>query len=443
MISIASEQDLRDLANALPRELGIPGVVLGVSRGDSPIWLAASGMADVEGRRAMATSTPLRIGSISKTFAATAVAKLSYEERLAIDDPVVTYIPELARIRTNGHPIESLSIRHFLTHRSGILSDPPTRRWCNSPFPGIDEVLERIDLVEVVRAPGEVEKYSNLAYALLGELVARVAAVPYEDFLRDSFFAPANLIDTTFEAPAHRAHGYGLREGDAWQRRLYQELGAERPGGGMWSTAGDLLEWAQVTCGKYDSILPSPLASLLLRPSGPGRALGWSAVRSGDRVIHNHNGGIEGYVSSLAFCEADRSAAVVLTNGHSTETRRICLEILGVEDSGAVPAVETPPPSAAADSPIGSYTEGPLDCSASIVGGNEHDLELVGLLFNDASGLPVKLLPSGTDLFTLSNGRYIGEVLEIRRCGTGAVTGMAIAGSEYVRTTGQNGVEIQ
>lgn len=437
MKSIGSAEGLAAFAKSLPESLGVPGAVIGVQRRGEPAWVVATGFADVESGREMTVDTPMRIASITKTFTATAVMRLCEDDRIGLDEPLVAHLPELTGLKTNGFPLESLTIRLFLMHRAGIPSDPPTRVWMQSPFPSIDDVLRDIGLVEVVSPPGAAEKYSNLGYALLGEMVARVSGMPYERFLRQSVLDPAGVTSSTFDAPGDRAIGYGRRESGGWPRTIEQELGAERPGGGMWSTAGDLLRWARVAGGWGEETALSPATARLRVPQTAkgdaltaGRSLAWELSRPETRLAHWHDGGVEGYTSSCGFVAAEGLSAVLLTNGHGFDVSAACKRLLGISVGAAEPPPDWTPEGP--ESPVGVY-RGPADYDAWITRGSDGELCVIGPQFSNGTTAVARISHAGDDRYVIGAGRYLGESLGLQRDDRGFVVGFTVANYRHLR----------
>src|SRR5688500_15778400 len=112
-------------AASFVKENRLPGAAVGIVHEDKLVWSKGIGFADVKKKRRADPKTLYRIASITKTFTATAVMQLRDQGKLALDDPLVTYLPELAVARSTFAPIEGLTIRRLLSHESGLQSEPP------------------------------------------------------------------------------------------------------------------------------------------------------------------------------------------------------------------------------------------------------------------------------------------------------------------------------
>jgi CubicO group peptidase (beta-lactamase class C family) len=173
-----------------------------VLRGDSVLLARGYGVANVKDRTPATDSTLYAIGSVTKQFTAAAVVLLSQQGRLGLDDPISRYLPE-GKAAWSG-----VSIRHLLTHTSGIPQDDrlDSRRDYSA------SEMVRSAAQPLLFKPGELESYSSTGYALLGVIIHRVTGTSWGDFVRDQIFRPlgmrtARVTYDTGEGPL-RANGY-------------------------------------------------------------------------------------------------------------------------------------------------------------------------------------------------------------------------------------------
>jgi CubicO group peptidase (beta-lactamase class C family) len=430
--------DLDGRFRALRPALRSPGVSAGALLPGGQRWTTADGLADVEAGTAVTAATPMRIGSITKTFTATAIVLLAEHGALDLDDPAVSHLPELQRLSTNGHSLEAVTVRRLLLHRSGLVGEPPTRNWLRAPFPAISQILQQIDLAQIAIAPGSAFKYSNLGFALLGEIVSRASNDSYERFVQKQLLDLAGLASTTFETPATAALGYGGSSAAGWVRQQAMEFGGERPGGGLWSTVGDLLRWAQVAMGEVPEVLSPATAALLRDPdarpdvdAAPAHALGWQLRRPEGPLLCEHGGGTTGYTCHLAFEPSQHTAAVVLTNGHA-QPEIACLGLLGVKcpARSSLQPVSSPPVTPSSLDPVGDYL-GPLDSAACIERRADGELWLAGEMLDEPVG--ACLQPQADDRYLVGAGRFAGEMLTLDRNDDEKIVAFTVAGFRHVR----------
>ncbi|XP_028679148.2 LOW QUALITY PROTEIN: serine beta-lactamase-like protein LACTB, mitochondrial [Erpetoichthys calabaricus] len=109
----------RDLLQRLKDEVGVPGVVVGVSVNGEQVWTEGFGFADVENRVPCKPETMMRIASISKTLTVSSVAKLWEQGKLDLDAPVQKYVPEFPEKKYEGESVK-ITTRMLVSHLSGI-----------------------------------------------------------------------------------------------------------------------------------------------------------------------------------------------------------------------------------------------------------------------------------------------------------------------------------
>jgi CubicO group peptidase (beta-lactamase class C family) len=99
--------------------------------------------------------------------------QLHEQGKLSLADSVVCYVPEFNAVKSRSCPIDQITIRRLMTHRSGLVGEGSTGHWRTLEFPSIAAILDDLRRVEIVIEPDSAIKYCNLTFALLGEIVAR------------------------------------------------------------------------------------------------------------------------------------------------------------------------------------------------------------------------------------------------------------------------------
>jgi CubicO group peptidase (beta-lactamase class C family) len=182
----------------------IPGMSVAVLRGDSVLLARGYGFADLEHRVPATDSTVYAVGSLSKQFTAAAIVLLSQQGRLRLDDPITRYLPEGSAVWS------AVTIRHLLTHTSGIPEDT-TLDWRRDYS---ESELVRSAAQPLQFQPGELESYSSTGYALLGVIIHRVTGVSWGDFVREQIFRPLGMrtarVNSDTDIVPNRTGGYYL-----------------------------------------------------------------------------------------------------------------------------------------------------------------------------------------------------------------------------------------
>ena len=282
-----------ELERALARfvaENRMPGAAAAVVRGGEVAWSGQIGFADVAAKRPAGPATLYRIASITKTFTGTAVMQLRDAGRLALDQPAVTYLPELRSAANPFGPIEAVTIRRMLCHESGLAVEPPGTDWSVSRYQGSPEItLANAADLAVNVAPESQHKYSDLAYQLLGEIVTRVSGIPYPRYIEEHILDPLAMSATGFEPLAgplqdRCATGYDW-PGRTGEFLLVPEMSPVWAEGGLWSGADDLARWIafQLSAHQEPSGEPLVLAPQTLREMHRPRYLAdenWTMARA-------------------------------------------------------------------------------------------------------------------------------------------------------------------
>jgi CubicO group peptidase (beta-lactamase class C family) len=448
---IADELDAK--VAGFVKEHRLPGAAAGVVHGDDLIWSTGVGLAEIATRRAPDTSTLYRIASITKTFTGTAIMQLRDEGRLHLDDPLVTYVPELRDAATPFGPIETVTIRRMLSHESGLSGDPPGTDWSTPPvYEGrIAPNLARISEIGTRIPANTQQKYSNMAYQLLGEVVARVTGHPYVDHVRSAILEPLGMTNTYFEpvpddALARRAAGYNARwlTDELTLADLSVTIWAE---GGLWSCVEDLARWISFQLredgGPRDGA--QVLAGSTLKEMHAARYLGneewteafgitWYAIRKDSVTWVQHSGGLHGFITNICFDPKERVGAVVLLNG-GQDAADLSMALGAMARTvvlAAAPVIGAPEPTPDAyRSLLGLYLSRDLGGAFRL---EWRDAQLVFVDPGEPTWRPTLSPTDEQDVFTVDPGvRESGERVVFNRTPDGRVASVFMAADTWAR----------
>ena len=215
---------LHDILETYVSNGSVPGAVGLVARGDR-VEVQVTGSADVDGTSPMARDSIFRIASITKPITAAAVMMLIEDGRIALDDPVGQWLPELASpvvVRTPAGPVDDvvpaarpITVVDLLTFRAGYgfpsdFSLPAIQLLFNEVQKYVlhpqlaatpDEWMAALSRIPLLYQPGDAWLY-NTCSDILGVLIARVSGRPLPEFLAERLFEPLGMVDTGFEVPA-------------------------------------------------------------------------------------------------------------------------------------------------------------------------------------------------------------------------------------------------
>ncbi|HEX4954943.1 MAG TPA: serine hydrolase domain-containing protein [Thermoanaerobaculia bacterium] len=346
-----------------------PGVAIGIVWGEELVWARGFGVADLESGRPVTPETVFRLGSVSKTFTATALMQLIEAGRARLDDPLTRHLPGL----TWGSRFEgaNLTLWHLLTHTSGLPREAAFPYWTDRHFPTTEELHRGLAEQALLFEPGVDYQYSNLGLALLGEVVAALSGQSYEEAVRSRILAPLGMSSTWVELPPQGtllATGYLIRRPDGTQP-VAPETDARglTPAANLSSNVMDLARYlgAHLGAGPAERQILKPATRRemqrvqWLSPNWTsGRGLGFSVWRQGERTLVGHGGWVAGHRSQIAFDPKTRVGVIVLTNsdqGGPGDYVRRAFEVVApaIEKATAPPT----PPAPAFDAALyaGSY----------------------------------------------------------------------------------------
>jgi len=420
---------LERLVATAQSEQRIPSVSAAVFRDGDVLWRAALGSADAERGEEATPEHAYRIGSITKTFTAVCILQLRDAMVLGLDDPLRTHIPEAPPGPT---------VADALSHLSGFQREPPGEIWETMIPPTREELLGGLEDAERVLRPGEAWHYSNLAFGLLGEVVARRTEGEYEPALRARVLEPLGLARTGFEPQPPSATGYFV---DPYSDRVTVEPDPDVKGpvaamGWLWSTVDDLARWADFLATGHDGVLARETLDEMARArtmADPaawtlGWGLGLELYRRGERVFAGHGGAMPGFLAGVCIHRPERTGAAVLCNtstGADPEKLALDLAEAALDELPRAPQPWRPDGGAPAD-------------VAPMLGrwwseGNELVLSWQGarLRLEVVDGPPGRrvswLRQEGDDRWRIEEGRELGELLRVVRDDGGAPTKLYVA----------------
>jgi len=433
---------------AFVKEHRLPGAAAGVVVGDELVWSGGYGFADVAGRRAPDAHTLYRIASITKTFTGTAIMQLRDEGKLHLDDPAVAHLPELRDAISPFGPVETVTIRRLLSHESGLMGDPPDTDWTLNRYEGSPlRNLRRVGEIGTRVPPNTQQKYSNLGYQLLGEIVARGSGMPYVSYVREHILDPLGMDATSFDPlrgdlEARRAVGYQgrwmsdeLRRANPWGEDVFAE-------GGLWSCVEDLARWVEAQFledggGRTGEQI---LAGSSLKEMHGPRYLGdemwteawcisWYAKRKDDVVWIQHSGGLPGFITNVCFHRGDPPVGTIALLNGVGDADELSMALgslaLGAAATSIKPAEVPPPTPEAYRELIGLYGE--AEDEPLLFRLEWRDGALTFIDPETPEWRPTLTPADGPDRFTIDPGvRESGEPVVFHRRDDGGVSGVTI-----------------
>jgi D-alanyl-D-alanine carboxypeptidase len=295
-------------------ERDVPSMALAVVKEGIVVKVGAYGIADLERRVAAVPDTVYKIGSVSKQFIAAGIMLLVQDGRLSVNDPITRYIP------TAPAAWRPVTIRHLLTHTSGLVREPP--RFDSTRSQSDLEVITTAFRTPLQWQPGDKYDYSNLGYYALAQTITVVSGQPWDRFLQDRIFTPLNMASTRTSTNDHnRVPGYLWTDG---RHTRAEDWVALRPSGAFVSTVLDMAKWE--TALQSGRILTAASLAEMWTPArlNDGGSFpygfGWElddfppgGYTTGVRLVR-HEGTIPGFRGVIAHFPDHRLGVIALTN---------------------------------------------------------------------------------------------------------------------------------
>lgn len=416
-----TEQTSRDLHRILLERQSkhrVPAIYGAVARNGRPVWGAGVGSADLE-----RPGTPpdddsqFLIASNSKTFTAVLVMALRDEGKLDLDDTLDTFVPE------SKHP--GITVRQMLAHVSGMQREPVGDVWETLEQPDREQLVSGFSEAERVLRPHHRWHYSNLVYAMLGEVVARLEGREWFESVRTRILQPLGMNRTTVGLTGKHVNGYYVSPySDVPVPEKVMDLHAMAACGGLASTATDMATWGSFVAAPTEEVLHPDTLEEMCQPQIMADlerwqlafGLGFMLLRSGERIYVGHTGGMPGHITGLFTHRQSGTTGLALMNSTSApDPAALVVDLANhvLEHDPAEPELWLP------------GTEVPAELAGVIGRWYSEGAPFVfsvrrGRLEAKAADAPEHKPPSvfekvGADLYRTVSGRETGELLRITR----------------------------
>lgn len=311
------------------------GLAIGVANSEKIIYARAFGYSDIEKGERASLNTVFHMASLSKPFAAAAVVKLVQEGKLNLDDRLIDHIPEFTM---KGDGYTQISLRHILTHSSGIPRHVSSGDWENPSYgpKALEKNLSYIKDFELDFEPGSQYNYSNSAFDILGIVVSRASGMSFHEYVRTHILEPAGMINSFYKKPANelpagwaKGYSYGIKTTE-WNPYPYTEN--YFPSSGLKSSLLDMSQWGMLHLNKGKignvSVLNETYFDTLTGPQydtpwGDKMGLSWFLQSYLDRPIIMHTGSDTGFEAMMYVYPEDGYAIIVMANRDFARTGRL------------------------------------------------------------------------------------------------------------------------
>jgi CubicO group peptidase (beta-lactamase class C family) len=325
--------------------VGIVGSSLFLVRDGKVVAQQQVGYQDLGSRRPVDGDTIFHWASITKTFTGIAIMQLRDRKLLALDDPIVKYVPELREVHNPYGDISQVTLRHLMSHTAGFRAG--TWPWGGDedwhPFEPThwEQVVAMFPYTKLLFPPGSKYSYSNPGVIFLGKTIERLTGDDFEMYVTKNILMPLGMTRAFFDrAPyhllKHRSHSYYRSEQGLQEGRFDFDTGITTSNGGLNAPLGDMARYLAFLIGnpagaaEYDGVLARGSLEEMFTPTvraadgegGTGddvrMGLSFFVERHQGLEVIAHSGSQGGFLSHIYLHPPSRTAYVFACN---TEVR--------------------------------------------------------------------------------------------------------------------------
>lgn len=311
------------------QEWEVPGLAVAVVKDSAVVWINGFGYRDVEKKLPVTGETQFAIGSCSKAFTAVAVGQLNDEDKVDLDEPVITYIPTFRMY--DDYVTNHMTPTDLMCHRSGLPRHDLV--WYGREL-SRKELFDRLRYLEPSRGFRSAYQYQNLMFMTAGILVEEVSGMKWETFVQNRIFDPLEMNSSNFsvndmQKTDNFSYPYSKRE-EKVTRIPFRNIDAIGPAGSINSSVLEMSNWLimNLNHGKFngkeiisDSFLKKAHAPQMVSSQTmsdevffSSYGLGWGITSYRGYYRCSHGGGIDGFISDVTLYPKDGIGIVVLTN---------------------------------------------------------------------------------------------------------------------------------
>lgn len=336
----------------------LPGLSVSLAGKDGFDYTGAFGYSNYSKKLPLEKTHYFHMGSITKLFTGTAVLKLASQSRFSLDDKVVSFLSwfSVGSSRATGESYKDITIRQLLSHTSGMddvkdygwdrpeTDEGALKRYCMSPDVAGSVLLWR---------PGEGGfRYSNMAYELLGAIIAEVSGINFEEYVKQNIFAPLGMDSSTlltFQRSANdsldlislEAAGLAMphskdRDNHIVLEKYYPYNRAHGPSSTLTTNMEDIRKWGAAWIYRSPVIqevadLYDPWAPLASVPNnGEQIGLSWFVRQQNGYTLYGHEGTDDGFRASLWLCPELELSITVCSNLTGAPVKKINKQIFDI-----------------------------------------------------------------------------------------------------------------
>lgn len=304
---------------------GIPGLTVAVVRDGSVIYSRAFGVRKLGKDEKLTPEHIFHFASVSKPFVATAIVQLAEQGKLELSDPVVKH---LAYFRLADERFRDITIEQMLNHTSGM-PDVEDYEWRKPQFDdgASERYVRSMSSKQLLWDPGNGWQYSNMAFDVLGDLIAKVSDMSFEDYMRTNILNPIGMVESSFIYPqidpALRTTGHVGTPAEV--STIYPYNRRHAPSSTLNSSVAEMTRWMMVNLNRGQlngrRILKEESFDLLwTSTTDHDIGLSWFIYEEGKEREVSHGGSDLGFRSHIVLLPNDGIGVVWASNWILSDT---------------------------------------------------------------------------------------------------------------------------
>lgn len=330
--------------SAYVKRQDIPGFGIGIIFHHQIIYAKGYGFRNIDTRAPVTIRSLFHMASVSKPFVATAIMQLAEEGKISLDDKVSEKLPYFRL--TDPRALE-ITIGQMLSHLSGM-PDVEDYEWDHPLYDegAVEQYVRSLSGESLISDPGDQFHYSNMAFDILADVIAKVSGLSFEDYVASNILLPAGMMNSTFlknKVPdflSTSPHVYDLTNFQMRVSEIYPYNRAHAGSSTLHSNVEDMVRWAffNLYRGTFEG-------ERILKKSSYGQlwdkkfqiggeryvGLSWFISQYHGKTVISHSGGDTGYRSNLLMIPEDTTAVITMGNSDNFQSygiARLMLDIL-------------------------------------------------------------------------------------------------------------------
>jgi len=202
----ATKRILDSAYSALIKKYKVAGMSIAIVDSGKIVYSMGYGFRDLENKLPANDSTIYRIGSCTKSFTSLSILQLHEKSKLFVEQSVTGYLPEL-KIQNHFGDSNLITIRDMMSHVSGLPCDVSNGFFCDAP-PNINWLIDELNKQYTISPKRYKRAYSNVAFGLLGEVIARKGETSYSNYVKENIFLPLNMNSSYIQVDTVLAHRF-------------------------------------------------------------------------------------------------------------------------------------------------------------------------------------------------------------------------------------------